>query len=158
MTVSSFYDFLALETKICSGINRSEILVEGYVVMRSKIIKRWAIFIAVLSLIGGTGFFTQRFQVTRQAKSVEAKADAAVKDGDFAEAERLYREHLVVFPDDVEIKIKYADALLKADPSPRRQDEALQVYAGILKGHAGLADVRRKQMQVQIDKGNFPAA
>ena len=64
----------------------------------------------------------------------------------------------MVFPDDVEIKIKYADALLKADPSPKRQDEALQVYAGILKGHAGRADVRRKQMQVRIDMGNFAAA
>ncbi len=46
--------------------------------------------------------------------------------GDFAKAERLYREQLAVFPDDVEIRIKYADAFLKADPSPKRQDEALQ--------------------------------
>ena len=52
--------------------------------MRAKIIKRWAIFIAVLSLIGGTGFFTQQLQITRQAKSVESKADTAVKEGDFA--------------------------------------------------------------------------
>jgi cellulose synthase operon protein C len=126
--------------------------------MRTKIIKRWAIFIAVLSLIGGTGFFTQRFQVTRQAKSVEAKADAAVEDGNFAKAETLYREHLVVFPEDVEIKIKYADTLLKADSSPKRQDEALQIYAGILRGHAGRADVRRKQMELKIDKGYLPDA
>ena len=46
------------------------------------------------------------------------QADNAVKEGDFAKAERLYREHLVVFPDDVEIQIKYADVLLKADSSP----------------------------------------
>ena len=72
--------------------------------MRVKTIKRWAILIAVLSLIAGTGFFTQRFQITRLAKSVADEADNAVKEGDFAKAEKLYREHLVVFPDDVEIQ------------------------------------------------------
>src|ERR1700722_890588 len=92
------YDFLACGNQNCSSVNRSEILVEGYVVMRAKIIKRWAIFIAVLSLIGGTGFFTQRYQITRNAKSFEEKADAAVKAGHFAQAEGLYRDHLVVFP------------------------------------------------------------
>ena len=158
MIVSSFHDFLAADTRDCSRVNRSEILVEGYVVMRAKIIKRWAIFIAVLSLIGGTGFFTQRFQITRKARSVEEKADAAVKAGEFAQAEGLYREHLAVLPEDVEIRIKYADALLKADPSPKRQNEALQIYFGILTRHVGRADVRRKQMQVEIDKGDFPAA
>ena len=84
--------------------------------MRAKTIKRWAILIAVLSLIGGTGFFTQRFQITKLAKAVADKADDAVKKGDFAKAEKLYREHLMVVPDDVEIQIKYADTLLKADP------------------------------------------
>ena len=120
--------------------------------MRAKIIKRWAIFVAVLILVGGTGIFAQRLQITRRAKSVDNEADAAVKAGDFATAERLYREHLVVLPDDLDIRIKYADALLKADLSPKRQDEALQIYAGILTGHTGRADVRRKQMELKIDK------
>ena len=60
MIVSSFYDLLD-----CFATP-----VEDHVVMRAKTIKRWAILIAVLSLIGGTGFFTQRFQITRLAKSV----------------------------------------------------------------------------------------
>jgi tetratricopeptide (TPR) repeat protein len=126
--------------------------------MRAKIIKRWAIFVAVLSLIGGAGFFTQQIQITRQAESVDKEADTAMAAGDFAKAERLYREHLVVFPDDVEIRIKYADALLKADPSIKRQDEALQIYASIQTRHVGRADIRRKQMQLKIDKLNFAAA
>ena len=75
------------------GLIAPKHLLRATVVMRAKIIKRWAIFIAVLSLIGGTGFFTQRFQVTRQAKSVDDEADTAVKKGNFAKAERLYREH-----------------------------------------------------------------
>ena len=46
------------------------------------------------------------------------QADNAVKEGDFAKAEKLYWEHLVLFPADMEIKIKYADTLLKAAPLP----------------------------------------
>ena len=76
-----------------------------------------------------------------------------MKEGDFAKAERLYWEHLVVFPDDVEIKIKYADVLLKAAPSPKRQDEALQIYTGILTRDPGREDVRRKQMELKIAMG-----
>ena len=81
--------------------------------MRVKTIKRGAILIAVLSLIAGTGFFTQRLQVTRLAKAVAEEADNAVKEGNFAKAEKLYREHLVVVPNDVDIQEKYADTLLK---------------------------------------------
>jgi cellulose synthase operon protein C len=128
--------------------------------MRAKIIKRWAIFIAVLSLIGGTGFFTQRFQIKKQARSVDGQADTAVKGGDFAKAEKLYQQHLMVFPDDVEIKIKYADALLKAEPSPKRHAQALQIYDGILRRYSGRADVRRKQAELKIAMGpaHFPSA
>ena len=123
--------------------------------MTAKTIKRWAIFIAGLSLIGGTGFFTQRFQVTRLAKSVAEQADSAVKKGDFAKAEKLYWEHLMVFPDDVEIKIKYADALLKAAPVPRQQAEALQIYGGILTRNPGRDDVRRKLMELKSPWGSL---
>ena len=160
MIVSLFYVFLSCANQDLQSVNRSGTFVEDYVVMRAKIIKRWAIFIAVLSLIGGTGFITQRLQITRQAKSTEEKADAAVRDGKFAKAEKLYRELLVVLPDDVDIKLKYADALLKADPSPRRQDDALQIYASILNvgKHAGRTDVRLKRLQIRIDRGDFRGA
>ena len=52
-------------------------------------------------------------------------------------------------------RIKYADALLKADPSPKRQDEALQIYAGILRRNPGRDDVRRKRMELKIAMGRF---
>ena len=83
------------------------------------------------------------------------QADSAAKKGDFAKAERLYREHLVVVPDDVEIQIKYADVLLKGTPSPKRQAEALQIYAGILRRNPGRDDVRRKQMELKIAMGHL---
>ena len=81
--------------------------------MRAKTVKRWLIFITVLSLIAGIGFFIQQFQIARLAKSVAEQADNALNEGDFAKAEKLYWEHLVLFPADVDVKIKYADALLK---------------------------------------------
>ena len=79
--------------------------------MRTKIVKRWVIFIVGFGLLLGTGFFAHRLQIGRQAKLMVEQADNAVKDGDFAKAEKLYWEHLVIFPADTEIKIKYADAL-----------------------------------------------
>jgi cellulose synthase operon protein C len=123
--------------------------------MRGKIIKRWAILVAVLSLIGGTGLLAQRFQVARLAKSVAEQADSAVEKGEFAKAERLYWEHLMVFPDDVETKIKYAGTLLKATPSPRQQAEALQIYTGILTRYPARADIRRKRMELKVAMGNL---
>ena len=89
--------------------------------MRVKTIKRGAILIAVLSLIAGTGFFTQRFQVIKLAKEKADEADNAVKKGDFAKAEKLYREHVMVIPNDFDILEKYADTLLKAAPLPSKQ-------------------------------------
>lgn len=94
--------------------------------MRTKTIRRWAIFIAGLSLIGCTGFFTQRFQVNRLAKSGIEQADNALKEGDITKAENLYSQYLKVFPDDVKVKIKRADVLLKGPPEPRLQGECLE--------------------------------
>ena len=125
--------------------------------MRVKTIKRGAILIAVLSLIAGTGFFTQRFQVTRLAKAKADEADDAVKKGKFAKAEQLYREHLMVVPSDDDIREKYADALLKAAslPSKQQQFEALQIYASIIRRNPGDNDVRRKQMELKVAMGRF---
>ena len=123
--------------------------------MRTKIVKRWVIFIAGLGLLTGTGFFGHRLQIGRKAKLVVEQADNAVKEGDFAKAEKLYWEHLVVFPTDTEIKIKYADALLKAAPLPRRQDEALQIYSEVLKRDPGRADVRRKRAELNFARGRL---
>ena len=47
--------------------------------MRAKTIKRLAILIAVLSLVGGTGFFTQQYQVTKLAHTVADRAAQAEK-------------------------------------------------------------------------------
>jgi cellulose synthase operon protein C len=123
--------------------------------MRAKTVKRWLIFIVVLGLIAGTGFFVQRFQIIRLAKSVVERADSAAKEGNFIEAEKLYWEHLVLFPGDMEIKIKYADVLLKAAPLPKRQAEALQIYREVLTRSAGRDDVRRKRVALKIAMGRL---
>lgn len=123
--------------------------------MRAKTVKRWLIFIAVVALLTGAGVFAQRLQMIRLAKSVVEQADTAVKNGDFGKAEKLYWEHLVLFPADVEIKIKYADTLLKAAPLPRRQAEALQIYSAVLTRSVGREDVRRKRIALKTAMGRL---
>ena len=61
----------------------------------------------------------------------------------------------MLFPKDVEIKIKYADALLKAAPLPRRQEEALGIYSEILTRNPGRTDVRRKLAELKIAMGRL---
>ena len=119
--------------------------------MKLKTVKRLAILIVVLSMVGGTSVFTQRIQVQRLARNELEKAELALKKGNFVEAERLFREHLQVFPDDVEIQIKYADALLKVSRSPIRQSEVLQIYDNILTRNPGRKDVRRLRMNLKIE-------
>ena len=59
--------------------------------MRTKTIKRLAILIAVLSLVGGTGFFIQQLQVEKMGRSVIKKAELAEKAGDFADGREALR-------------------------------------------------------------------
>jgi cellulose synthase operon protein C len=118
--------------------------------MRTKIVRRWVIFIAGLGLLAGIGFFGHRLQIGRKAKSKVEEADNAAKKGDFEKAEKLYRQRLVAFPADMEIKIKYADALLKAAPSRKQQDEAFQIYSEVLTRNRGDEDVLRKRVALNI--------
>ena len=123
--------------------------------MKARTAQRLAILIAVLSLVGGTGFFTQRYQVDRLARKQLEKADLAVKEGDFAKAETLFREHLRVFDDDREIKIKYADTLLKVSRSLPAQTEAFRIYQMDLTQAGGHEDVRRSLIKLKFDMGRF---
>jgi len=127
--------------------------------MRAVTVKRLAILIAVFSLVGGTGFFAHGFQLDRNAQSRLKQAELAEKAGDFAEAEKLYGEFLAVFPANVDVRIKYANALLKVDKSPRRQNEAIQIYAEIVKQgslkQTQREDARRRLMQLKIDSLQF---
>ena len=123
--------------------------------MWAKTVRRWLIFITVLGFIATTGFWFQRYQVGRLAKSVVKLADNALHEGDFEEAEKLYWEDLVLFPADVDVKIKYADALLKVAPLPKRRAEALQIYGEIVKRSPGRDDVRQKRVALKSAMGQF---
>ena len=72
--------------------------VEGTCRMRSKTIKRFAILIVVLGLIGGAGFFAQRFQIKRLAQSVVEQADHAKKKGDLAQGRDAFEGALAKRP------------------------------------------------------------
>ena len=51
--------------------------------MKAKTVKRLAILIAVLSLVGGTGFYTQQVRVKQTARAEMRKADDAATAGEF---------------------------------------------------------------------------
>jgi cellulose synthase operon protein C len=123
--------------------------------MRVKTAIRLAVLVSVLILVGGTGFFTQRFQLNRLAQRELAKAELACEERDFAKAETLFRDHLQVFPQDQAIHIKYADTLLKSSRSLAAQDLALQTYSAILKRSEGNEDVRRKLIQLKFELGRL---
>ena len=67
----------------------------------------------------------------------------------------LFREHLRVFDDDREIKIKYADTLLKVSRSLPAQSEAARIYLGIFRQSEGREDVRRWLMELKFDMGHI---
>jgi cellulose synthase operon protein C len=124
--------------------------VEGGVVMTATTLKRWAILIAVLSLIIGIGVWFQQFQVNRLARSVVAQADIAAEKGDFPKAEALYQQHLIVFPDDVDVQLKLADILATVSPAAKRQAAAQQIYADVLRRFPWRDDARRRQAELKF--------
>ncbi len=126
--------------------------------MRSKTVKRLAILIAVLGLIGGTGFVAQRAQIRRLAQSVVEQADQAKKAGDLEKAELLLKGHLQNVPDDLDVQFKYANLVLERAKTPSRIAEAVAIYRGILVREAGNKDVRRRLMQLEFEGGQFQRA
>lgn len=123
--------------------------------MKATTVKRLAILIAVLGLLGGTSFFARDIQVKKLGRNEIKKAKSAVEEGNFATAEMRFRNYLQVFPDELEIQIEHADTLLKASNSLVAKSEALQTYNNVLKQAQGRIDVRRKLMQLKIDMGQF---
>src|SRR5579883_1977530 len=128
--------------------------------MRKKTVKRLAILILVIGLVGGGGYFAWRSQVQKRAQSILDEAARAEEQKDFAKAEELYRQWLAVTPDDPDVQIKYADVHVKVDKLPRRRDEALQIYDQVLKRgeQAGRADLRRRAAELAIEAGRFGKA
>jgi cellulose synthase operon protein C len=123
--------------------------------MKATTVKRLAILIAVLGLLGGTSFYAHGIQLERLGRNEIKKAELALAEGDFATAEMRFRNYLQVFPGKLETQIEYADTLLKASKSPDAQFKAYQAYNNVLKQAQGRMDVRRKLMQLKFDVGNF---
>ena len=92
--------------------------------MRSKTVKRLAILIGVLGLIGAFVFYRQSEQIARNAREVSDRAKEAEKDKNFALAERLLKERLEVFPDHTETQIQYADILANTLKVQERREQA----------------------------------
>jgi tetratricopeptide (TPR) repeat protein len=126
--------------------------------MGNKTVKRLAILIGVIALLGGGGYLLWGFQVERLAHGVVARAEEARKAGNYTRAEELYKQHLHVVPGDIEVQLKYADTLLQGEKSLRRQEEALAIFGDIVRQFPARADVRRRSAELAFEMGRFAPA
>jgi cellulose synthase operon protein C len=127
-------------------------------VMRAKTVKRLAILIVVIASMTAGGYFLWQFQVARKAHGVVARADQAAEKGDFVRAGELYLQHLAVMPNDMEVRLKYADVSVKADRSQKRLQEAMQTYEDIIRQFPQRTDVRRRAAETASEIGGGMSA
>ena len=121
--------------------------------MRMKTLKRLMVLIAAVSLMSVAVYFIWRIRVDKMARGVIARAEQAEEKKDYGEAAALYNEHLMVVPDDVEVRIKYADALIKWEKTPKHQENAMAIYDDILREMLGRDDVRRRAAELAVEMG-----
>ena len=86
-------------------------------------------------------------------QGVVDQADSAMKEKDYLKAVDLYQQHLFVFENDQEVQLKYADALLKLQRTPKHLETALAIYNAILNQKPDREDVRRRAAEVAIEIG-----
>ncbi len=130
---------------------------EGNEVMRAKTVKRLGILIAVFILAGGSAYAIWKFQVEKMAKGVVDQADRALEEKEFDKAVDLFRQHLLVFPDDEAVKLKYADTILK-QPTPKHQADAMAIYNEVLNREPARTEVRRRAAELAFQMDRFESA
>src|SRR3954451_19329321 len=126
--------------------------------MGPKTVRRLAILIAIVVVTGVSIYFIQRSQVSRMAREVLDKAQAAEEKGNYDEAIREYQERLIVVPSDDGTKEKLAEALLKGPKDQARQAQAGQLYGEILTHDPQRRDIRRRQAELAIEQKQFKQA
>ena len=126
--------------------------------MGAKTIKRLVILVVTIFVASLSIFLVQGFQVSRMNRSVLERAAVAEKKGEFDEAARLYQEHLAVTPDDQDVKLKYADVLLKGVKDANHQEQAAQLYGQLLVRFPGRSDIRRRLAELRVERGAYKDA
>jgi tetratricopeptide (TPR) repeat protein len=123
--------------------------------MRAKPLTRVVVLVVTSFIIGVLIFGAHGYQLSRMERSVLSRAAQAEKDGDFREAERLYREHLDLVPNDRDAKLKHADVLLKGSENfnyqelVARQELATQAYSELLNSPTGDHESLRPHREIR---------
>lgn len=123
--------------------------------MTSKTVKRLAILVVFIGAVAGLGYWTRGRQIETMARSVDQRAEIAEKEGDFAKAESLLLEHLEVAPGDVEVQLRYAEAMLKTSRTQNRMIEAMSVYNNVLTRFPARDDARRSLLDLEFELGRY---
>ncbi|MHB1556470.1 MAG: tetratricopeptide repeat protein [Isosphaeraceae bacterium] len=121
--------------------------------MGTKTVWRVMILFAGLTLLIVGGYFFRQWRVEKMSYGVLAQAARAEGEGDYGRAVKLYGEHLMVMPDDVDVRLKLAEAMLKQDPSNQSRRSALEIFDGILNQYPSREDARRRAAEVAVEMG-----
>jgi cellulose synthase operon protein C len=121
--------------------------------MGTRIVWRVSILVTLVTLAIVGGYFFHEWRVEKMSRGVLAQAEKAERDGDYGRAATLYSQHLVVMPDDLDVRLKYAESLQKQDPSNKSKLAALEIYDSILKQDASNHGVRRRAAEVAVEIG-----
>ena len=121
--------------------------------MGNKTVTRLAILAVAVAILGGGGYVLWAFQVDRMAHGIVARADRAAGEGKYAEAERLYADHLANKPNDVEAQLKLAEVLLKQEKSSQRYNQAMGIFDSVVNQYPARDDVRRRAAELAEEMG-----
>jgi len=127
--------------------------------MGAKTAKRLAILVTTILVAGLSIFWIQRYQVERMDQSVLDQAARAEEKKNFEDAARFYQEYLEVAPDNWEVKLKLADALLKGPKDNAHRQQAAQIYdLYVDRFPAEKKNVRRRLAELYVEMGQFAKA
>ncbi len=123
--------------------------------MTPKSIKRLAILVVFVAVVVGVSFWARLRRVETMARVVDSRAETAAKEGDYARAETLLREHLEIRPDDVDAQLRYAEVILKGSPTAQRQIQVMGIYNDVLTRHPSRDDARRALVDVEFGLSRY---
>ncbi|QEH39214.1 tetratricopeptide repeat protein (plasmid) [Aquisphaera giovannonii] len=125
--------------------------------MGAKTLRRFIILVVVVAAAAVSIFFFQRFQVSRMDRSLLSRAQEAAAGGQEDEALRLYEQHLLMKPDDVEARLEFAK-LLEAKKGLKYQNAALAAYSDLVKQSPERDDIRIRYVNLAVKMGDTAGA
>ena len=119
----------------------------------------WRLLIGTLLVVAGVApiaYFWHSYQVKRNAAIFLARADDVERDGQWADAVKYIDRYLKIYPGDVGVRVRLAQAFDHlADESPRRIPAAERLYSIAIGLSPDRADLRCRHAERLMELGRF---